>query len=340
MEMMLLLLILGFIVAFAIGSNDEAMSPAVGARILTVNTAVVLGALATSIGAALIGGVVSETVGSDLVGGRDMTPGMVLAILAAMSIWLFVVSASKGLPISTTQCVVGSVLGVVIFGPLAGETDWGPEAIDWLVIGRIAAGWVLSPVIGFLISSLVVMAMRRTQKKARGLVSYEKQERLAARGLLVFLLLTCFSRGGNDVANAIAPLFALADFRGSFMLGTLLLDAWVIPLIVGAVGMAFGLVLVGRRVVRTLATGIVTLSPSTALAASVSVSLVLFVGTILGLPLSGTHVLVASLIAVGWVERTSARTQQVRDIIISWLITVPLSALLAFGVLVLINAAT
>ncbi len=59
----------------------------------------------------------------------------------------------------------------------------------------------------------------------------------------------------------------------------------------------------------------------------------MFVGTLLGLPLSGTHVLVAALIAVGWVSETPVQMKQVKEILISWVVTVPISAL--FGVAVI-----
>jgi PiT family inorganic phosphate transporter len=254
---------------------------------------------------------------------------MVFSVLVAMSTWLIVVSAAKGLPISTTQCIVGSVLGVVLVGPLVGEGDWGVGAMNWWVVAQIVAGWIVSPLIGFFISALVSALVRRLRRRAGGLIAYEKQDRIASVALLTFLILTSFSRGGNDVANAVAPLFAVQE----------LADTSHIPLALGGIGMAIGMMTVGRRVIRTVATEIVTLSPTSALSASVSVSLVMLTGTLLGLPLSGTHVLLAALIAVGWIERTSVRKEQVRNIVISWLITVPLSGLLASVVLAVVNTA-
>ena len=106
----------------------------------------------------------------------------------------------------------------------------------------------------------------------------------------------------------------------------------MIPLLIGGFGIALGLIIVGRKVIRTLATEVVTLSPSSALSASVSVSMVMFVGTLMGLPLSGTHVLVAALIAVGWVSQAPVQMKQVKDILISWVITVPVSAVLGIVV--------
>ncbi|NHJ12375.1 MAG: anion permease [Candidatus Thorarchaeota archaeon] len=339
MEPLLLgaLLVISFLVAFAIGSNDEAMAPAVGANVFTVRTAVLIGGFITAVGAVTLGSNVSEKVGSDLVGGMTVTTEMVFAVLISMAIWLILVSATKGLPISTTQCIVGSMIGVAGFAPFVGYDGWGVEIIDWFVVLEVFAAWIISPIIGFLIAAGVFALVRRFQKRAQGFTALEKQERIAAYGLAGFLIITSLSRGGNDVANAIAPLVTLPDFSGAIPLGPFVLPAVVIPLLVGGIGMALGLIVIGRKVIKTLATEVVSLSPSSALSASISVAVIMFVGTLVGLPLSGTHLLVAALIAVGWVAETPVQTQQVKDILISWVVTVPVSALLGVSVLWLIS---
>jgi PiT family inorganic phosphate transporter len=332
MSLILVLLVICFIVAFAIGSNDETMSPAVGARVFTINLAVLIGGFINIIGALSLGGGVSEKVGSELVYGESLGITMIFAILISMAIWLLIASATKGLPISTTQCIVGSVIGVVIAAPLFGFAEWGVNAISWYVVFEIFVGWIISPIIGFFIAALIFALVRRLQRRATGLTGRERQEQIAAYGLAIFLIVTGLSRGGNDVANAVAPLVSLEEFQGTILLGTLQIDSILIPLLVGGIGMALGLIVIGRRVIKTLATEVTTLSPSTALSASISVSLVMFVGTFLGLPLSGTHVLVAALIAVGWVSQEPIKRKQVNDIIISWIVTVPISAV--FGAIV------
>jgi len=333
--LLLAVLVICFIVAFAIGSNDETMSPAVGARVFTVRAAVLIGGAINIIGAISLGGGVSEKVGTDLVSGQVLTTSMIFAILISMAIWLLMASATKGLPISTTQCIVGSVIGVAIGAPLLGITGWGISSVDWLVVAEIFVGWIVSPVIGFVIAGLVFSLVRRIQKRAPGLSAHERQEKIAAYALAVFLIITGLSRGGNDVANAVAPLVSMEDFQGTVTFGALTLNAIMIPLIVGGIGIAMGLAVVGRKVIKTLATEVVTLTPVSALSASISVSLVMFVGTYFGLPLSGTHVLVAALIAVGWVSREPVKKKQVNNILISWVVTVPISAILGIGVLLL-----
>jgi PiT family inorganic phosphate transporter len=323
------LLVISFIVAFSIGGNDEAMAPAVGAKVFTVRAAVLIGAVITVIGAVSMGGNVSEKVGSDMVSGLEMSIDMVFAILISMSIWLLIASITKGLPISTTQCIVGSVIGVAIFAPVLGYAEWGVNVINWYVVLEVFAGWILSPVIGFIFAAGIFAIVRRIQKRAKGFSDFERQEKIASYLLAAFLILTSLSRGGNDVANAIAPLIVLPDFLGTYDLGFMVIPRYLIPLLVGGIGMALGLIVVGRKVIKTLATEVVTLSPSSALSASISVAVIMFVGTLLGLPLSGTHVLVAALIAVGWVSEAPVQMKQVKDIFVSWIITVPISAVFA-----------
>ena len=323
------LLVISFLVAFSIGGNDEAMAPAVGAKVFTVRAAVLIGAVITVVGAISLGGNVSEKVGSDMVSGMEMGIDMVFAILISMAIWLLLASITKGLPISTTQCIVGSVIGVAAFAPVVGYTEWGVDVINWYVVLEVFAGWILSPLIGFFFAAGIFAIVRRIQKRAKGLSEFERQEKIASYLLAGFLILTSLSRGGNDVANAIAPLVVLPDFVGTYDLGFMIIPRYLVPLLVGGIGMAIGLIVVGRKVIKTLATEVVTLTPSSALSASISVAVIMFVGTLFGFPLSGTHVLVAALIAVGWVSEAPVKMKQVKDILISWVVTVPISAVFA-----------
>ncbi len=324
----LLLLGIGFFVAFAIGSNDETMSPAVGAGIFTVGMAVTLGALINIIGAVLLGKGVSEKVGKDLItSSHQLDVAMILAILLAMSIWLISVSVGKGLPISTTQAVVGCVVGLALF-------KWGINGVNHVVFFEIVIGWLISPIIGFIGSFIfyrIILMLRDAFIHQENLIVHERVNRIAAYFLALFLIITSLSRGGNDVANAMAPLIGIQELLGIQQLSS------QVVLLVGGLGMASGLILIGRKVVRTLSTEVIDLSPLSALSASLSVSLIMFFGTLAGLPLSGSHILVAALIGVGWAERTRIQRDSIVQIAISWLVTLPASALLAIMLYVVMN---
>ncbi|MFX1250912.1 MAG: anion permease [Promethearchaeota archaeon] len=303
---------IGFIVAFAIGASDETMSPAVGAGILTLGIAVVIGGICNFIGAFFLGESVSKTIGQNL-SRNPLTIEMVFIILIVMAIWLLIVS-SKGIPISTTQSVVGSVIGIVI-------VEWGLEAVNRETLFWIVLSWVISPILGLIGGYLAYWTINKVRMKfkRKGYDDYEKQEKIAAYLLALFLLVTIFSRSGNDVAKAIGPLMSIPEFMIN-----------PIPaLIAGGLGMCLGVIVLGRRVVKKLSFDIVALTPTSALAASISVSLIMFFGTLLGIPLSGSHILVTAFIGVGYVSKEPIDKDSIKEIGWSWGLTLPVSAFLS-----------
>ncbi|MHA1967354.1 MAG: anion permease [Candidatus Hodarchaeales archaeon] len=307
-------LLLGFVVAFTIGANDESMTPAVGAGLLSLSIAVLIGGFFNFIGVFFLGESVSKTVGKGI-STAPLNLDMVFVILISMAIWLFIVSL-KGIPISSTQSVIGSVLGVLIV-----EYNWDPDAINFNKLFEVVASWVISPVIGLIGGYFIYWLIMKFRKsiKTKGYSNYERQEKIASYALAIFLLFTVFSRSGNDVAKAIGPLMAIDYFSS----GTGLIYA----LIAGGLGMCLGVIILGRRVVKKLSGDIVALSPTSALAASVSVSLIMFIGTIVGMPLSGSHILVAAFIGVGFVNKEKVDKDSLKEIGISWVITTPISAI-------------
>jgi len=138
--------------ALNIGANDVAnnVGPAVGARALTMAGALVIAALFESAGALIAGGDVVKTISKGIVSPPAVPDGrvFVLAMMAALSaaaVWVNI-ATYIGAPVSTTHAVVGGVVG-------AGIAAVGAGAIDWSVIGTIAASWVISPVMGGIIAA-------------------------------------------------------------------------------------------------------------------------------------------------------------------------------------------
>ncbi len=309
---------IGLLVAFTIGANDETMTPAVGAGLLSLSMAVLIGGIFNLIGVFFLGESVSKTVGNSFAT-ETLTLPMVFIILISMAVWLFIVSL-KGIPISTTQSVVGSVLGIVIL-------EWGVNAINFDTLIGVLLSWVISPLLGLIGGYSFYLLILKIQQRAKrqGYSDYERQEKIASYALAVFLLISVLSRSGNDVAKAIGPLMAIPE---------ILADPFF-ALLAGGVGMCLGVIVLGRRVVKKLAKDIVALSPTSALAASVSVSIIMFVGTILGMPLSGSHILVAAFIGVGFVNKEKVDKEMLKEIGLSWIITTPASAIFS-GALYLI----
>ncbi len=313
-----LLLILVFIVAVAIGASDETMATVVGGKVLKLNAAIFLGMGLQIIGAQLLGARVSGTIGQDMV----LTPlpfDIILIIVIAMTIWALVASL-RGYPISTTHSIVGCILGV---GLLIQFTTMGP-IINWFTIIQIVIGWILSIIFGLAIALFVQLVLRRTiLPRASSLDQIERFEQIFGWLLLIVVIVSALSRGGNDVSKAVGILtmiFPDPTFLGWFLL-------------LGGIGMAVGLFLIGRRVVATVGMEITELRPSTSFSAELAVASVLLVGTILGIPLSGTHVLVAAVVGVGLANRSRVRGPGLNKILMASFLTIPLSALLAIGLL-------
>lgn len=149
----------GFYMAFNIGANDvaNAMGTSVGSKSLSMKQAIVAAAIFELAGAILVGGHVTQTVGSGLVHLNMFVPreyllGMMSALLSA-AIWLNIATAF-GWPVSTTHSIVGAVWG---FGLVAA----GPSAIVWSKVVKVVASWIVSPLMGALITFFVFRVIHR-----------------------------------------------------------------------------------------------------------------------------------------------------------------------------------
>ena len=304
-------LILAFILAIGVGANDETFAPVVGARRLTPLQCVLIGAVIAIIGALTLGGNVAGTIGTDITD-LILTEGMIFSVLLAMSIVL-ILSSGFGLPISSTHAMVGSITGIAL---------WNNATVNSDKLISIFLSWFVSPALGLIISFVIYKLVDvLTYKTTSGLTSVERNESIAANFLLLFVMVTALSRGGNDVANAVSPLI------GKFI--TEDGDFSSIPLLVGGIGMAFGLILLARRVLATLGNDIVEMTAPKALAVQISTASITFVGANLGIPLSGTHILVASFIGVAMSSRSRVNMKLVQKIGVSAISTPFIGAVLS-----------
>lgn len=138
-----------------------------------------------------------------------------------------------------------------------------------------------------------------------------------------------FAHGSNDVANAVGPVAAVVSVAQS---GVIELESalplWV--LLVGGVGIVFGLSTYGWRVIRTIGQKITHLTPSRGFAAELAASTTIVVASGTGMPISTTHTLVGAVLGVGLAQSVSAiDLTVVRNIFVSWIVTVPAGAGLA-----------
>ncbi|MFT4551587.1 MAG: PiT family inorganic phosphate transporter [Chlamydiales bacterium] len=138
-----------------------------------------------------------------------------------------------------------------------------------------------------------------------------------------------FAHGANDVANAIGPLSAIIVTIKTGVVNTSSeVPFWV--LLLGATGIVIGLASWGWRVVDTIGKRITELTPSRGFAAEFGAATTILIASKMGLPVSTTHTLVGAVLGVGLARGIGAlNLNTIRDIFVSWIVTVPIGAVLA-----------
>jgi PiT family inorganic phosphate transporter len=307
-------IIISIFIAFAIGANDETFATVHGSKTLMMKELLVLATILAIAGAFFLGRAVSETVGKELLT-IDVSYAVVLTILISTSIWL-IVSSALGAPISTTHSTIGSIMGIgLILGGFGG--------VNWLTILEMSFWWLLSPVIGFIATYVVYKLINKAIiSKLNGFKDFERTEKVFSYILLGVICLTAFSRAGNDVSNAAGIVVGLG------------IDVDLILIVVG-LSFSLGIVVLGRRVIKSVG-NITELVPSSAFASEIPTAVILFVGTFLGIPLSGSHMLVASLIGLSKARRAPTK-KGLWKIVAVWILTFPMAALLAVALYFPIN---
>ena len=153
----------GIFMAFNIGGNDVANSfgTSVGAGTLTIPQALAVAAIFEVSGAVIAGGEVTDTIRKGIVDldGLSVTPNqfiyVMLSALIAAAFWLLF-ATKKGLPVSTTHSIIGGVVGSsIVLGIYLGGFDMALSTVAWGKIGEIAISWVLSPLLGGVLSYLL-----------------------------------------------------------------------------------------------------------------------------------------------------------------------------------------
>jgi len=152
----------GAYMAMNIGANDVAnnVGPAVGSKALTMGGAIIIAAIFEAGGAFIAGGDVVKTIKKGIIdisafgGSVDPFIWAMMAALLAAALWLNFATMMKA-PVSTTHSIVGGVMG-------AGIAAAGFTIVSWSTMGKIAASWVISPVLGGVIAAIFLYAIKKT----------------------------------------------------------------------------------------------------------------------------------------------------------------------------------
>lgn len=192
--------------------------------------------------------------------------------------------------------------------------------------------------LAFLICRVLVKRIKEDQR-GNSDKEFQKMEKVFAYLQIMTAFYVAFAHGSNDVANAIAPLAAIVSvIQTNTVLMQVDVPLWI--LVLGGTGIAVGISTWGYKVMATIGKNITELTPSRGFSAEFGAATTILICTRLGLPISTTHTLVGAVIGVGLARGiASLNFRVVKNIVLSWLVTLPLTAVLSiiiFNILIVV----
>jgi len=300
----------GIFMGWSLGSNDSAniFGTGVGAKIIRYRTAVLLISFFVMVGALLEGEKCFGTVGE--LSALDHRMAFFTMLAAALVVSFFTFS---GIPVSTSQAVIGAILGAGIHSG---------AAIDITKLYKIVPCWILTPIGGACISfSLYHLIGRLIDRFLKNAVLRDTSIRW---GLILAGCFGAYALGSNNVAN-VTGVYVGAGVLNPFF-GAL----------IGGLSIALGVLTYSRKVMETVGKKIVALDGYSAFIASLSAATVVQIFTQVGVPVSTSQAVVGTVAGVGMVKGIrSVSYRSLIEILLGWISTPLAGGILCYLLLTL-----
>lgn len=319
---LLLLLAAEFVNGWTDAPN--AIATVVSTRTLTPRTSVLMASL-LNIAGALSGTAVAVTIGEEIIDPSLVSLATISTAMTGIILWS-TLAWRYGLPTSETHALVAGLTG-------AGIATAGPNVVIWSGWVKVFYGLALSLLSGFAGGYLISKTIRISLKDA----SPPQARRLFGRLQILSAAFMAYSHGLNDGQKFIGA-FALSLLIGG-VLERFHIPLWVILLCASVMGA--GTALGGWRIIRTMGSKITKLQTYQGFSAETGAATTITLASQLGIPLSTTHTIGASIIGVGASGRISAvKWGVVRQIVVAWILTFPVCGTIAFVATKVILSAT
>ena len=351
MTLFLLVLLAALVFEYINGFHDtaNAIATVVSTKVLRPRWAITWAAGFNLLGA-LTGTAVATTIGKGLVDTQFVTMATVMGALLSAIIW-GLITWWLGLPSSSSHAIVGGLCGAAL-GTAHG--NWG--VLHWSVTNsqgahsglwpKIVMPMILSPLLGFfggaILMAFLTAILRKVTPRVVNLVFGKAQ--LISAGFMAH------SHGSNDAQKTMG-IIALALFTGTTQGAFKDLPAWAgflrtpeftVPywvMILCALTMAAGTAAGGWRIIRTMGHKMVKMQPVHGFAAETTAAIIIQTASKYGVPVSTTHVIATSIMGVGAMKRFSlVKWGLVGRIVWAWVLTLPLTGLLGYGLVELLRA--
>jgi len=318
LEIAILAIVIALIFDFVNGFNDSANSVAtvIGTRVLRPLQAVALSAAANFAGPFIFGVAVATTIAKGIVSPDEITVYMIIGGLAGAIAWSSLCTYF-GLPISNSHSLIGGIMG-------AGIAGLGFEQLVFGGLTKVFAGIIIAPIGGMAFGIALAGAIIVFLANRRPAIVNRTFGRLQIISSAWFAL----THGANDGQKTMG-IIVLILFSAN-LIDEIHMPLWVIFAAAGAMGLGtfFG----GYKVIKTLGVKVTRLRPYQGFAAETGGGMMLAIFALLGIPASTTHAITGTIMGAGAARRIRAvRWKVSRQIIFSWVITIPGAAGLAIA---------
>jgi PiT family inorganic phosphate transporter len=316
LALLIILIAVALIFDFLNGLHDAANSIAtvVSTRVLSPHMAVLWAAFFNFIAFLFFGLHVAQTIGTGLISPETVDWRVIFGALMGAITWNLL-TWWGGIPSSSSHALIGGLVG-------AGIAKAGGSAIVWSGLLKTIGAIALSPLLGFMLALLLVLAVSWIFVRSTPF-AVDKTFRVLQLGSAALYSL---GHGGNDAQKTMGIIAGLLYAEGH--LGSeFYVPLWVV--ISCQAVMALGTYLGGWRIVRTMGSRITRLNPMQGFCAETGGAVTLFLATWLGIPVSTTHTITGAIIGVGAARKVSAvRWNIAGSIVIAWIITLPATAVI------------
>jgi PiT family inorganic phosphate transporter len=313
----IVVIVIALVFDYTNGFHDaaNAIATSVATRALAPRTALAMAAVMNLIGA-FLGTEVASTVGGGIIEPPQGMSGLIVVLAALVgAITWNLITWWFGLPSSSSHALIGGLVGAALAS--TGGVQWNG------VLAKVVIPMVLSPVVGFTLAALVMLAILwifRNGRPRRLAVGFRHAQTVSAAAMAL-------GHGLQDAQKTMGVI-VLALVVGGYHEG-FEIPWWVVLISAGA--LSAGTYAGGWRIMRTLGRRIIDLDPPRGFAAEATASAVLYTTAFaFAAPISTTQTITSSILGVGATKRLSAvRWGVAGNILVAWVLTIPMAALAA-----------
>ncbi len=290
----------GLFLGWSLGANDAAnvFGTAVGSKMVRFKTAACIASFFIILGAVFGGSGTSKTL-TELGTVNELAGAFMVALSAALAVYWMVNSST---PVSTTQAIVGSIVGWNIYCGFDTNT---------VILAKIVSTWIICPILSGCISVILYYLIKAYVK--RGKIHLIRQDLYTRIGLILACAFGSYALGANNIANVMGVFVDASPFH-AVNIGKIQLSGTQILFFIGGLAISCGVFTYSKKIIKTIGTGVMSMSPIIAWIVVISQSIVLFLFASQGLkeimmnmglaplplvPVSSSQAVIGAVIGIG-----------------------------------------